>query len=74
MPRAKKTAPTWKRWQERELPALDERRCSGSALCVQLCPTDCLAMDGATPILARPGDCINCGVCVEVCPAQALTM
>jgi NAD-dependent dihydropyrimidine dehydrogenase PreA subunit len=74
MARAKKTRPTMTTWRQRELPQLDERRCSTSRRCVEVCPTNCLAMEGRNPVLARPADCISCGVCVLVCPTEALTL
>lgn len=60
------------RW--REIPIVNETLCTGSAICVEICPTECLAMDGYLPWLPRPGDCISCELCVVVCPVQALTM
>lgn len=57
-----------------ELPQLDERRCSGCADCVAVCPTDCLAMNGTIPFLNRPADCVSCGLCVLVCPCTALSL
>ena len=61
-------------WQGREFPVLDERRCSGCALCCAVCPTDCLEMQGALPWMPRPAQCISSGVCVLVCPTGALEM
>ena len=57
-----------------DLPLLNETRCSGCADCVAVCPTDCLAMYGTTPCLARPTDCVSCGLCVLVCPSTALSL
>jgi NAD-dependent dihydropyrimidine dehydrogenase PreA subunit len=57
-----------------ELPLLDERRCSGCADCVAVCPTHCLTMRGTVPFLIRPGDCVSCGLCVLVCPSAALSL
>jgi NAD-dependent dihydropyrimidine dehydrogenase PreA subunit len=57
-----------------ELPELDETRCVGSANCVAVCPTDCLAMAGGRPWLPRPADCISCNLCVIVCPTSALRL
>ena len=56
----------------RELPSLDEMRCTGCGDCVPVCPTACLEMAGPLPWLPRPEDCISCAVCVLVCPADAL--
>lgn len=61
-------------WQERELPSLDERRCTGCGWCVAVCPTDCLAMAGPLPWLPRSADCISCGACALACRPQALAL
>jgi NAD-dependent dihydropyrimidine dehydrogenase PreA subunit len=58
----------------RELPFLDETRCTGCGDCVPLCPTDCLEMAGVVPWLARPEDCISCEICVLICPVDALQL
>lgn len=58
----------------RELPVLDEFRCTGCGDCVAVCPTACLEMTGPLPWLPRPRDCVSCTLCVLVCPASALTM
>jgi len=57
-----------------ELPDLDDTRCTGSAVCVAVCPTGCLAMAGGRPWMPRPADCVSCGACVLVCPTLALRM
>ncbi len=58
----------------RELPTLDERRCTGCGDCVAVCPTGCLEMAGPLPWLARSGDCVRCALCVLVCPEGAITI
>jgi NAD-dependent dihydropyrimidine dehydrogenase PreA subunit len=57
-----------------ELPQLNETRCTGCGDCVVVCPTQCLAMDGALPYLIRPRECISCTLCVYICPEDALRM
>jgi NAD-dependent dihydropyrimidine dehydrogenase PreA subunit len=57
-----------------ELPVLDETRCTGCGDCVLVCPTQCLALAGGLPRLARPLDCVSCVLCVHICPAEALKM
>jgi NAD-dependent dihydropyrimidine dehydrogenase PreA subunit len=58
----------------RELPLLDETRCTGCGDCVPVCPVDCLELLRRTPWLARPGDCVSCALCVLVCPESALSL
>ena len=58
----------------RELPLLDESRCTGCGDCVATCPTACLAMAGPLPWLPRPRDCIACDLCAAVCPADAIRL
>ena len=57
-----------------DLPALYETRCTGSAACVAVCPTGCLALAADRPWMPRPADCISCSLCVLVCPTHALRM
>lgn len=57
-----------------EIPVLNELRCIGSGTCVAVCPTACLEMRYALPVLARPRDCVSCGLCAAVCPVEAIQM
>jgi NAD-dependent dihydropyrimidine dehydrogenase PreA subunit len=74
MARPKKARVSWQRWQQRELPVLDERLCTSCGRCVDLCPTDCLEMAGPLPWMPRPVACISCTLCVLACPSHALAM
>jgi NAD-dependent dihydropyrimidine dehydrogenase PreA subunit len=58
----------------RELPLLDETRCTGCGDCVAVCPVACLILVRRKPWLARPGDCVACSLCVLVCPESALSL
>jgi NAD-dependent dihydropyrimidine dehydrogenase PreA subunit len=58
----------------RELPHLNEQRCTGSGECIAVCPTDCLEWRSALPVLAWPHQCIGCGLCEAVCPVQAIRL
>ena len=48
--------------------------CTGSAICVLVCPRDVLEMEGSARkvSIARPRDCIQCGACIVQCPTDAL--
>ena len=56
-----------------ELPDIDSRLCTLCGDCVDVCPTDCLAIGAREGVLA-PQSCINCAVCEVVCPAAAIAM
>jgi NAD-dependent dihydropyrimidine dehydrogenase PreA subunit len=58
----------------REIPVLDETRCTGCGDCVGVCPVRCLAMAGVVPWLIRPADCVSCAACVAVCPTDAIRL
>lgn len=56
----------------RELPQLDESRCTACGDCVAICPTACLALAAHGPWLIRPRDCTSCAACVAICPTEAV--
>lgn len=58
----------------RELPVLDESRCTGCGACVPVCPPACLDTAGGLPWLPRPLACVSCGVCAVVCPVEAIEL
>jgi ferredoxin len=60
-------------------------RCIACRRCVDVCPSDCLALESAVPTgegdAARPvrfelstGACIGCAECLAICPESALEM
>ncbi len=53
---------------------LVEERCTGAAVCVEVCPRDVLRMDGhrRKVEIKRGADCIQCGACIVQCPEDAL--
>ena len=57
-----------------ELPDIDLCLCTLCGDCVDVCPTECLAIARGTAVVLVPQSCISCGVCAAVCPAQAITM
>jgi nitroreductase/NAD-dependent dihydropyrimidine dehydrogenase PreA subunit len=54
-------------------PRLDTDRCTGCGLCIDVCPSDVLALENGTITLSREG-CFGCDHCAAVCPAGAITI
>ena len=68
-----------KRWEK---PAINAAKCIGCTVCIENCPTSCLALcppggdrtSIRTAILANPSACIACRFCAEDCPESAIEM
>jgi NAD-dependent dihydropyrimidine dehydrogenase PreA subunit len=60
--------------ERRELPVVEDMRCTSCQDCVRICPTDCLGWRSGLPVLREWTDCIHCGLCALICPAEAITM
>jgi NAD-dependent dihydropyrimidine dehydrogenase PreA subunit len=54
------------------LTKLDEDRCTGCKICVDICPEDVLRLEGKKAHIAYPDDCIGCGVCAWFCPRKCI--
>jgi ferredoxin len=53
--------------------------CIKDALCVDVCPTDCIhprqdepRFEAATQLFVDPVECIDCGACVPVCTSDSI--
>ena len=64
-----------------EKPQIDNTKCMSCSICVDTCPTICLAMSGAMgldkhpkPYIQDDKACIGCGFCAVECPVDAITM
>lgn len=61
-------------------PQVDADLCSGCEFCVSACPFGCLEIAGGagafagTAVLARPKDCVGCGICESVCIKNAIVV
>jgi NAD-dependent dihydropyrimidine dehydrogenase PreA subunit len=53
---------------------IDETKCNGCGLCVDLCPLDTLRMDegGEKATIKYPEDCMTCYTCELKCPSGAI--
>ena len=54
---------------------LDEEKCRGTGICMEVCPRGCFDMDGSNRTIrfARPDDCEQCAACIVQCPFDALS-
>jgi len=66
---------------EWEKPVFDHKKCNSCVICVEACPTACLAMSGAMgsdkhakPYMKDDKACIGCGFCAIECPVDAVSM
>jgi NAD-dependent dihydropyrimidine dehydrogenase PreA subunit len=53
---------------------LDEAACRGRAMCWEVCPKSCYAIDTVRhkAAIVLPGACVQCGACIVQCPENAL--
>lgn len=53
---------------------IDHEKCNGCGICVNVCKSFCLALDGKKLVLTGEDKlgCIGCGQCVTVCPKDAI--
>jgi uncharacterized Fe-S center protein len=56
------------------LPAVLEERCTGCALCIEACDSECLEMDRRLAVLSSSDSCGSDAECVEVCADGAMEM
>lgn len=53
----------------------DPNSCLGCRLCVELCPSDAIAVDRkANRLKILPEKCTGCGICVRNCPMKVLEL
>jgi len=53
-------------------PIVDETRCDGCGLCVELCSTRVLALKDGKAVVVNPEACLYEGVCEDICPRGAI--
>jgi len=65
-------------WQK---PFFDKNKCNGCAICLDVCPTDCISLGvpgikdpHAYPEVVNQKACIGCGFCNQECPMDAIEM
>jgi NAD-dependent dihydropyrimidine dehydrogenase PreA subunit len=53
---------------------LDQERCTGCEMCLEVCPHAVLHLDGDHVVVGDPDACIECGACMTNCEAEAVTV
>lgn len=48
--------------------------CKGCAICVEFCPKKVFEMKDGKAVVARPADCVLCGLCQLRCPDFAIEL
>lgn len=56
------------------LPIIDAETCTGCGDCVEVCPTEALAMRDNLAVVADPEACNYCGYCELICPVGAIEL
>jgi 2-oxoacid:acceptor oxidoreductase delta subunit (pyruvate/2-ketoisovalerate family) len=51
---------------------VDEDKCAGCGICVDVCPQGVITMDRVAKIDVNK--CIGCGICVNECPRSAISL
>lgn len=53
-------------------PIIDESKCDGCGICVELCFTGALALRDGKAVVIDPKACLYEGVCEDICPQGAI--
>ena len=56
------------------LPLIDRATCTGCGDCVEVCPTEALALQNDVAVLAAPEACNYCAFCEALCPVGAIEL
>lgn len=56
------------------LPRISAARCTGCQKCVEICPTQALALVGGKAQLLYPERCTLCALCEDLCPEDAIAL
>ena len=53
---------------------LDEQKCTGCGMCLDVCPHHVFAMNGKKVRIDSRDTCMECGACARNCPSGAITV
>ena len=51
---------------------LNEDRCTGCGMCIEVCPHTVFVLDNGRARVADRDACMECGACAKNCPADAI--
>ncbi len=53
---------------------LDQERCIGCGICLQVCPHEVFALSDGKAVFASRDRCMECSACARNCPVDALAV
>jgi NAD-dependent dihydropyrimidine dehydrogenase PreA subunit len=56
------------------LPIIDSETCTGCGDCIEVCPTETLALVDNVAVVAAPEACNYSGYCEPICPVDAIVL
>ena len=54
--------------------ALDQNKCVGCGMCMQVCPHAVLFLENGRACIDNRDACMECGACAKNCPTEAITV
>jgi NAD-dependent dihydropyrimidine dehydrogenase PreA subunit len=53
---------------------LDEKKCTGCGMCMEVCPHEVFKMNSSHAIIQNRDACMECGACSRNCPFNAISV
>lgn len=53
---------------------LDQNKCTGCAMCIEVCPHNVLKVENRKASIIDRDSCMECGACAKNCPAAAISV